>query len=103
MGSVTLPRSLLSDLPGAPASCLRLWVTAWVLAGDRRFGRSELAACREVFVAAAKLWPRDRLNRPGRLTVVSILLELEAMGVVTAIEAVFGGYRCTVCGEETAA
>lgn len=94
--TTTIPKDLLSDLPGAPASCLRLWVTAWVLAGDRRFGRSELAACREVFVAAAKLWSSDRLQRSGRLTVVSILLELEAMGVVTCVEPSGDGFACTV-------
>lgn len=97
---VTIPRDLLSDLPGAPASCLRLWVTAWVLAGDRRLSRAE---CAEVMRAAAKLWPSDRLQRAGRLTVVSILLELEAMGVVTCVEPSGDGFACTVCGEESAA
>ncbi len=94
----TIPRALLSDLPGAPASCLRLWVTAWVLAGDRRFGRSDLGACLELFRSAAKLWPSDRLQRAGRLTVVSILLELEALGVVTGIEPSGDGFGCGVSG-----
>ncbi len=92
--TVTIPRDLLSDLPGAAPRFHRMWVGAWLLAGDRRLSRSE---CRDVLARAAKLWPSQQLDRVGRLSVLSILLELEKLGVVTGIVGdLSGGFRIEV-------
>lgn len=105
MRDVTVPRDLLRSIDGsttrraAPAACLRVLVTVWVLAGDRSLTRAEF---RELGYRARALWPEQGLRRAGHISVLSVLLELEATGVVSSVDAVEDGFLCVV-GEECAA
>ncbi len=73
-----MPRDLLVELERAPERSQRLLVTAWVLTGGKH---DDVRALRR----AAELWPPDALKRQGRPTVLSILLELEGLGVVSDV------------------
>ena len=105
MRAVTVPSSLLTALDGrttrraAPPSCLRVLVTVWVLAGDRSLTRAEF---RELGYRARALWPEQAFRRQGRLSVLSVLLELDALGVVSGVEACEDGFRCVVREERAA-
>lgn len=105
MRDMIVPRSLLRELDGsttrraAPPSCLRVLVTVWVLAGDRSLTRAEF---RELGHRARALWPEQTLRRSGRISVLSVLLELEALGVVSGVEPSEDGFGCVVREERAA-
>lgn len=69
---ILVPKDLIAGLSMPQHE--RLLVTAWVLSWPRM-------STRETFYEARSLWPGNRLRSPGRLSVLSILLELEALGV----------------------
>jgi hypothetical protein len=81
-----VPKWLLDPIAGAPERSRRLLVTGWVLSSGP--GDDE-RALRE----AARLWPPDPLKRPGRCTVLSILLELEQLGVVSDVREAGGDFE----------
>lgn len=98
-----IPKDLLSDLPDAPPGALRLYVTLWALAVDDHTPRWDVEHWRAVRQRVRGVWPLERLRRRGRLTVVSILLELEELGAVRGVERTADGFAFQVCGEEQAA
>lgn len=102
--TVLVPRDLLCELDGstgraAPPSTMRVLVTVWVLVGGRGLSRTDF---RTVGLRARALWPSERLNRGGRLTVLGVLLELDTLGVVSSVTANGRDFEVTV-GEEQAA
>lgn len=93
---VWVPKDLLDDLARAPERSQRLLVTAWVLTQGPHDDRRAL-------VRAAELWPPDALKRRARLTVLSVLLELEQLGVVSGVREDGDGFSVTVGEREMVA
>ena|SRR3990167_5521490 len=103
--NVLVPSDLLIELDGthtaraAPPGCMRLLVTMWVLAGQQNPTRAELRALGH---RARELWPSTLYARPGRITVLGVLLELERLGIVTGIEREATGFLVRVREERAA-
>ncbi len=76
--TVDVPKDLLDVIAAGHESSQRLLVTAWVLTEGPQDDERALRR-------AVELWPPDALKRRGRPTVLSILLELEGLGVVSAV------------------
>lgn len=81
-----VPKDLLDGLERLHERYQRLLVTGWVLDPHR-------ADTTAVYREAHRLWPPAALERTARLTVLSVLLELEQLGVVHSIEEDGVGFR----------
>lgn len=66
----------------------RLLVSLCVLHREGRTGAETMRAARQ-------LWPAATLNRPGRVTVLAVLFELEALGACTDIRPEGDGFTVT--------
>lgn len=86
-----VPNTLLDTVPDN-VRAKRWVVTAWVLYGDRKPTMDEVRAAREVWDIAPTEYGRGSL---AHITVLSVLLQLERIGLVEDIEPIEGGYQVT--------
>lgn len=86
-----VPKDLLDGLERLHERYQRLLVTGWALDPHR-------ADTRGVYREALALWPPAALARPARLTVLSVLLELEQLGVVGDIREAGAGFEVELVG-----
>lgn len=75
-----VPKWVLDGLERLHPRYARLMVSAWVLYPNATFHTSD------DYRDALQLWPVDVLERRTRATVLGILMELEALGVITDIQ-----------------
>jgi hypothetical protein len=97
----TIPSDVFSHClldGGSPklARARRLIVTAWLLHPSLDHRSSP-----ELFIAARAVWDTHvyALNRPGRVTVVTVLAKLRELGFVDSFDAVEGGYAVKLVKE----
>lgn len=90
-----LPSNFLAGIPAHLSSTRRVLVTQAALYGVER--PSTVADTK----AALRVWSLEQRQRPGVTTVLSILLELEALGAIGGFDVVEGGFA--VRGKERAA
>lgn len=89
-----VPANFLAGIPAHLSSTRRVLVTQAALYGvDRPSKLDEIRS-------AMRVWSLEQRQRPGVTTVLSILLELEALGAIGGFEVVEGGF---VVGKERAA
>lgn len=73
---IPVPRDLLDEIRTAPPRAKRLLVTAWVY--ERSWRKGDV----EAIYAAEHFWCDFDLDRIGRITVTSVLMELQKLGLI---------------------